>query len=400
MTRLRSEEGGWALVTAIILMTVMMGVGLSTFAYVDTQGQESRKQRTRETAFNYAEAALNAQIFKLSLGWPGLGAAADQFPACDQTVVHPRCPAPTTLAALFPSPDTATGTTYATRVRDNNSPGAPNFYSDALVAAAPAYDANGDGKMWVRAEAQAIGKKRTLIALVNVEEVAEIIPRAALISGRLEITNAGNKVMIDAGNGSASSGLVAVRCDPAAPASATCLGHARNSSAWSKLDAQISPNITSTSYTAERAISIETLERLRSTAKSNGTWYASCPSSFAGRIVFIESGNCNVDSNSNNINTVTNPGMLVMGSGTISLGGNATYNGVVYHANLGGQTGTCVDLGGNSAITGGIIVEGNCLTRIGSDKSNLRYNEAAFNAIRTFGTAGIIQNTWREIKST
>lgn len=400
MTRLRGEEGGWALVTAIVLMTIMMGTGLSTFAYVDTQQSESRKQRVRETAFNYAEASLSAQIFALSREWPGTGAAANQYPACTQATVNARCPSATTLAALFPSPDAATGTTYATRVRDNNAPGAPNFYSDALVAAAPAYDANGDGKLWVRAEAVAKSKKRTLIALVNVEEIAEIVPRAALLAGRLQITNNGNKVMINAANGSAQSGLVAVRCNPNTDKSAVCLGHAVNSVGYrKKLDEQISPNITTTSYSTERAIALDAVERLRSTAKANGTYYASCPSNFAGRVVFIESGNCTIGANGS-VNTVANPGMLVLGSGSMSLGGNADYYGVVYHANLSNQTDTCVDVTGNSSVTGGVIVEGNCLARVGSAKQNLVYNEAAFNAIKTFGTAGIIQNTWREIKST
>jgi len=40
------------------------------------------------------------------------------------------------------------------------------------------------------------------------------------------------------------------------------------------------------------------------------------------------------------------------------------------------------------------------VVNIGSSKQNLVYDENAFNNIKTFGTAGIIQNTWREIKST
>lgn len=395
MTRLRSEEGGWALVTAIVLMTLMMGTGLSTFAYVDTQQGESRKQRTRETAFNYAEAALSAQIFSLSRQWPGKGAARNQYPECNQAVSNTRCPAATTLAALFPSPDTATGTTYATRVRDNNAPGAPNFYADNLVAAAPAYDENGDGKLWVRAEAQARGKKRTLIALVNAEEVSEVIPRAVLLAGRLEITNNGNKTMINAGNG----GLVGVRCNPDANTGVACLGHPTSSSGWKKIGEQISPYAPVVNYSMDRSIGLDAVERLRATAKANGTYYATCPSNYAGRVVFIESGNCDIGANSQ-INTTANPGMLILGSGLISFSGTADYYGVVYHANLNGQSTPCFDTGGNAAIIGGLITEGNCVVRIGSSKQNLVYDESAFNAIKTFGTAGIIQNTWREIKST
>jgi Tfp pilus assembly protein PilX len=395
MTRLRSEEGGWALVTAIVLMTLMMGTGLSTFAYVDTQQGESRKERTRETAFNYAEAALNAQIFSLSREWPGVGASANQYPACNQAVSNTRCPAATTLAALFPSVDAETGTTYATRIRDNNAPGAPNFYSDALVATAPAYDANGDGKLWVRAEAQARGKKRTLIALVNAEEVNEVVPRAVLIAGRLNITNNGNKTMINAGDG----GLVAVRCNPTTPPSEPCLGHPKGSSDFSKIDEQISPYAPVVDYSMDRSIGLDAVQRLRATAKANGTYYATCPGNYAGRVVFVESGNCTIGSNTA-INSPANPGMLVLGSGLLSFSGTADYYGVVYHANLTNQSTPCFDTGGNAAIIGGLITEGNCVVNIGSSKQNLVYDENAFNNIKTFGTAGIIQNTWREIKST
>ena len=37
----RSDERGWALVTALILMRIMMGVGLTTYSYVDQQGNQS-----------------------------------------------------------------------------------------------------------------------------------------------------------------------------------------------------------------------------------------------------------------------------------------------------------------------------------------------------------------------
>lgn len=222
-----------------------------------------------------------------------------------------------------------------------------------------------------------------------------MIPRAVMLAGRLNITNNGNKTMINTGNG----GIVGVRCNPGIPASATCLGYAQNSSGWDKIDEQISPYAPVVDYAQERAIALDAVERLRVTAKANGTYYTTCPLNYAGRVVFVESGNCNIGANTQ-INSAASPGMLILGSGLISFSGTADYYGVVYHANLSDQSTPCFDTGGNAAVIGGVITEGNCVVNIGSSKQNLVYDENAFNNIKTFGTAGIIQNTWREIKST
>ncbi len=58
MRRLLHREDGWALVTAVIVMSLMIGVGLASYAYVDTQVEQSANERTRESSFNYAEASF------------------------------------------------------------------------------------------------------------------------------------------------------------------------------------------------------------------------------------------------------------------------------------------------------------------------------------------------------
>ncbi len=165
MTRAR-EEAGWTLVIAMMLMGIMASMALATFAVVDRQQEESGNTRKRETAYNIAEGILNAQIYALSTDWAGKGKAANPYQPCTQASSGARCPTSATISGLFASPDTASGMSWRTEVHDNNDPN-PSFYSEATTRAAPGYDANGDNKLWVRAQATARGKTRTLIALVS-----------------------------------------------------------------------------------------------------------------------------------------------------------------------------------------------------------------------------------------
>lgn len=208
-----SGEEGYVLLTSVVLLSLMLMLAMALMSTVDVQTGESRKQRVRETAFNLAEAGLNAQIFSLARDWPGAGAALTPYPTCSAGVLLSRCPSTAQITQLIPTADT-TGASWQTIVRDNGSSATANFYSDALVTAQPAYDANNDGQLWVRSTATAQGKSRTVVALVRAEQEEEDIPHSALLTGRLDISNMGNKILIDGSAGGGSATAV-VRCVPA-----------------------------------------------------------------------------------------------------------------------------------------------------------------------------------------
>jgi Tfp pilus assembly protein PilX len=401
--RLVREEEGWALITALILMVVMIGIALSTLSFVDVQTRESGNGRKRETAFNLAEAAMNAQIFALSQSWPGAGAAPVnstlRYLPCTQASTGPHCPDAATIAGLISSPDTASGMTWQTSVRDNVG-AAQSFYSDALTATAPGWDSNGDKSVWVRAQATARGKKRALVALVRVEEVQETLPHAALISGRLDISNMGHKPIIDAGGNNA----VSVRCTPALLELTPCLGHDLVGGLLSTaladlnalLDFQVTPNVTQTGYTGGVALSAGALLRLKNTAIANGTYYTSCPASLTGAIVYIDvAAGC--DYNANSVyNSAAAPGFLIMNGGMLTLEGTTEYYGVIYHPTT--ATTNAVTVQGDATVHGGVLVDGTSVFVAGSSHLNIDFDPVAFDAIRSYGTAGVIQNTWREIQ--
>jgi hypothetical protein len=167
---------------------------------------------------------------------------------------------------------------------------------------------------------------------------------------------------------------------------------------------QILPNNVSTGYPEDQAVSPADLEALMDVARANGTYYTSCPANLTGDVVVLDPGGASECAYQGNTahNSVANPGVLVLASGKVDFRGTTNYYGLVYHANLSGSTASdLVRVHGNAQINGGVIVDGNGGLEAGSSgKLNIKFNANAFNDINAFGTAGVVQNTWREIQPT
>ena len=403
-----TDERGWALLTAILLMTIMLGTILSVATFIDGQTKLGAASRKRETAFNTAQAAMNMQTYALSRDWPGLGQAATPYPVCGPTSTSTRCPNSTEVANLIASPD-STGATWQTQVRDNGGT-SPNFYSDATVLAQPAYDANGDGRMWVRATATARGKQRTIVELVRVEEEALDLPHAAVVAGKFQSSNNGQKVVVDTSGGTGANGFVGVRCTPAMgeTSTTTCLdqplggGNTQTQAKWDSLvQTQISPysGHVQYPYTTNNAMSDFTRQQLKLRAIADGKYYTTCPPTWpTGTVVYIESGDCSYSSNTT-INSQAQPGLLLLNSGTLTLGGTGDYWGVIYCVNAQNSSGPVLNLNGSGTLHGGVFVDGNGIVVAGgTSNTNIKYEDSALSAVKGYGSAGLIQNTWREIK--
>jgi type II secretory pathway pseudopilin PulG len=404
MSRVR-DEGGWIMTTALIVMGLMATLALATYSVVDKQQEQSANSRKRETAFNVAEAVMNAQIYELAgSGWPGQGQVPgkpnNRDVACTETSTTTLCPSASTITGLLSAPDTASGMSWRTEVHDNDAPN-ELFYSDTTTRAAPGYDRNGDGKLWVRAQATTRVKTRTLIALVRVLEQDEDMPHAALITGALELLNQGNKALIQAGGQ-----LVAVRCRPQDDPSAICAGHAYGggllgvlSELLSKLSVQIPGTTVVTQYGGGVSLTPEAAARLQARAIADGTNYTTCPASLAGRVVYIDgAGDCPAYTGNAIYNSETRPGVMVLANTSLELGGTVEYHGIIYNPNPTSTTAELVRVRGNAVVDGGIHVDGMASTAIGDSHLNLQIDLNAYNALKSYGSAGIIQNTFREIK--
>jgi hypothetical protein len=416
MNRHLSRHDGYAIPIAMMVMSAMLIIALGAIAYADRETDSSRRERTHESRLNRAEGVMAAEIYKLSTQWPK-AALTD----CTETSASVDCPAATQVKAQFKGVDILKfNPTWDIRVRDNvqtvpptmcNDPGRPQYYSDAQVLTQPAYDANGDCQLWVRASGTLEGKQRVIVAQVRVESRPIQPPAAPFVSGSFNTgNNSGNKIVVDTGG---YNGVVRCDTDPS--------GH--NDDCISYATGQISPvNMVKSDPTAGSALDPSLVDVLRQMAIKAGTYYATtCPATPDGDIVFVENASCSYAGN-DPVNGVTKRGIFLINRGTLKITGGMQWWGVIYALNTqdcgqtgggpcltdSGQNDVVVELSGSPTLHGGIFVEGSGRLAIGASGNsgncasclpNLVYDPNVTLNITAYGTAGIIQNTWRELIS-
>jgi hypothetical protein len=441
--RMPRREDGWILVSAIVLMAIMLTVGLAAYAFVDTGQKRTRESRERESSLSLAEAALYAQGFALTRNWPNpakqLGGDCSSSAALTSTTLY--CPDRDTLAkgssgnqsvAQLANIDLDKNATWNTKVRDNfgdlgaafDATKADNSLTgviDGVTKTCPGpcrMDFNGDRQLWVYAKAMVRGRPRSVVARLKLEQLRESVPQAGVVAGALDITNTGNKLMLD-GTGSS----VVVRCSPLT--SDSCMSYDAGKG-------QLTPAPASTP-SQPNFMTPAQLERFKARAKADGTYWpaGSCPVSakdLTGPVVWVEQcstsfGNnigpystpCVVpstDMSTNCINPTTKPGLLIWHCGTARLTGGYTFYGIMYLVNnsdgkcagFAAKSGGCPDgwifeTSGGSGVLGALVADGGGCVLIGSNSLNIKYDANVFNSVTSYGTVGLVQNTWRELKA-
>jgi Tfp pilus assembly protein PilX len=111
------------------------------------------------------------------------------------------------------------------------------------------------------------------------------------------------------------------------------------------------------------------------------------------------------------------PGTWVLASGpapctssspALDFSGSVVVNALIYSPNLQGWSNApsgCpttpsppnVNIRGNARVVGAIAMDADALLQINANANNVRYNDVVIKDAKVFGTAGIVQNTWREL---
>ncbi len=78
-----TREDGFALVTAMMLLFILMLVGLALLSTSDVQTRATGHEVAGEASFNVAESVVDAETLQLSSSWPNLSTNA--YPACNQS---------------------------------------------------------------------------------------------------------------------------------------------------------------------------------------------------------------------------------------------------------------------------------------------------------------------------
>ena len=59
-----------------------------------------------------------------------------------------------------------------------------------------------------------------------------------------------------------------------------------------------------------------------------------------------------------------------------------------------------LSLNGSGTLHGGVFADGDGVVSAGgTSNTNIKYEDSALGAVKGYGLAGLIQNTWREIKT-
>jgi Tfp pilus assembly protein PilX len=415
---LRQEQGS-ALITAMAVLAILIMVAMPVLDMVDRTHKRTTTERVREVSYNVAEATMGAQTRALTVSWPHIAARA--LPAqCLRTSTSLRCPQAGMLAQDFANSDFDAASTWTVEVRDNVG-SAANFYDRVALNATTCggvtpctWDSNGDGVLWVRSQATIRKRTRILVAQVRQQIVRIPIPRAAVVAGYVTTTNNGRKVIIDSKGcqakhkpsntcNSIQPAPVVVRCTTTTPSTSgdACLGYRSD---------QVAPNLFSMEPDAANLLTPAQLEQVRLFAIQAGTYRTSCPvnpADMQGEIVFVEPPtptspplNCTFGAGGV-ANSVAAPGIFIINRGTITIGGDFTYYGVVYAANnlaSPADTGILVRVSGGAYIQGGVFVDGPGGLVAGSTGLNISFDESAYDNLKgVSGNASHVQNSFREL---
>jgi Tfp pilus assembly protein PilX len=445
MTNRVTEERGWVLVTAVSLMTVMMVVALASISLVDTQQKRARQQRERESSLNLAEGVLYAQGFKLAQGWPS---ATKPAVDCSSGTVSTSCPVAADVQKNVNNVDTKAATTWTTQIRDNGG-GLSAAFQTSLANATQTgvntlgqnytcpgpcrYDANGDRKLWVQSRAIVRGKPRTVVATLKLERLPESTPQSAVVAGGINTGNNGSQVKIYA-----VGSQVVVRCNPSDQKCVSDQGGIQPAAQ------QGNPG---------NLMTRSQIERFRQRAIADNKYYTGCPPNFdmRGAVVFIEycdspqltAGKFVTETCPNPpglpvkpggggnglqpdcVNTINSPGLLIWHCGSIDLSGKATFVGIMYFPNGSDapDSGPCagftprgntpVDCSGNGqtgpgkenvmtttggfGVWGAVAIDGNGCLHASANGLQVFFDANVFNAVASYGTVGLVQDTWREL---
>lgn len=189
--RFMRDEQGSALITALLLTVVMLGLGLALLSVVDTQASESGTDRSRDRAFNLAESVLTSEAFVLGRNWPdtqpagnpacsamnaGFSDAIDNSGAATPEVARLR----NNLNASYDE-DVYNGAGWQVNICDDG-PADPTVWTSNLLTE-EAYDQDADGQVWVRAQARVSNRTRVVAGLVRVVSSPALPSRYGLVTG-------------------------------------------------------------------------------------------------------------------------------------------------------------------------------------------------------------------------
>jgi type II secretory pathway pseudopilin PulG len=415
MSRVRDEDG-FVIVSAVVLLTVILGLGLGLLMFADSQQKASTREQATEAAFNVAEAALNAQVGQLSRNWPMIAGEMPEVCTSSMSEAANDCPSPTDVKV-----DPNTGSTTCSGTEAWGSPlsnqwttyvrrGEGPLFNSTTQHLQPSYASSDSGELWVRSVGVVQCHAVTIVSLVTRQRKTLVMPEDAIAGNWFKVTNKGNKAIVNRQGHASEAAPVSMRCETP---------HERSTGKCEEYDVnkeQVTPPINEHPTTSTLTLTTSQLETLKSEAQGDGKFYSltspyHCPTSMTelegvalsegsrGPVYIEGCGNLSIKANGV-ANSEADPGFLVLANGTLELSGTSTYYGVIYAANLQKSEEAVVKLQGNTLVVGGIIVDGKGGIEFGSSgqngkPANLEFDSLAIHNLTISAGAASTRNSFR-----
>lgn len=361
-----SRSRGSALILFIGVAAAVSIIASAMLILVVNTQHSSAMERERSKAFNVAEAALDVAMEELGHAWPTSATNSTWFNA-------------TEFAARFPTAEfpgaTSPQTFVHVRLTDNDD-------------ATKSFDYNGDGQVFVDAQAR-VGKKAA-----RVHAAVQVIYNNINAMRGLALWAGGN-VRSDGGDPK-----VTVEVFP--PGDTDCSWAAKGTA-----DAAVGASYMNLLQGAgapsrQSVLSDEKIAELKALAQSAGRYFTStsAPASTAdgyGGLCVIEAPSGEVQlTGGSTYNTEDQPGiLLVLGGATIRFGGSTQFFGIVYCA----STINADRAHGTPIIHGMLITDGSL---VGSGTPDIRYNDKCVRGLNNQFPMGsrLVPGYWRELTPT
>jgi hypothetical protein len=215
-----------------------------------------------------------------------------------------------------------------------------------------------------------------------------------ILAGHFDLTPNGNHGYVMTNPDATSQHPVTLRCNLA---SSGCANYTED-----KKNPQIDPSgaISGGEYVGKDALEDDVKGRLKERAIADGKFFDGvCPTDtqLSGKVVWVQGCAVGQYTKNNTWNSPTSPGILIWADGELEVGGNSDFWGIIYHLNNQNSTGDVLRLRGGLTIHGGAFVDGPGGIDVGSNKVNITYDDNAFIGVSSYGSAAIVQNSWRDI---
>jgi hypothetical protein len=363
---------------------ITLALGLAMLSVVDTQAQQSGRQRVAESTFNLAEGAANAATAVLADGWPARTTATCATPMAQGGLDAPADPVTVPeriraiLASSYADGDYGDGASWELHLCDDGLSGVhqTTWSEDALTQ--PAWDQNGDGQMWIRAQATVRGRRQAMARLVQVGTASPLPTGYAAIAGQLSFTGdlsvtlnslltgnllgpfvdllVSNDKLIKGGKLGIRCGLLPSLCTASASAAVHTIPLLQSTLLGTSVEQYGAPY-------ALRSDDVDDLVRQATTTSTSVAQVAagaSCIPSGADTtdVVYIEkvgdgTGQCTVPQRTQRI--------VIVGQGGIKVAANASFTGVLLALNRQAPAKTLrevVTVGAGAKVTGAVFVDG------------------------------------------